>query len=141
MHNWDDDDDDDSPWADCEACGQVGDHGVEGCPADLVCAFPDECLMPGPHLRDECHTVEMMEAWEEEQGITPAAMDAKLAHLVVLWVAPASDAQQTARDDGEAWWIQDWETIEISGETYWQSSGGYRLEKSVVQRLAQGQER
>lgn len=28
------------------------------------CCFPGECLMPGPHMRSECHTVEMAEAFE-----------------------------------------------------------------------------
>lgn len=25
------------------------------------CCFPDYCLMPGPHYKHECHTVEMLE--------------------------------------------------------------------------------
>jgi hypothetical protein len=27
-----------------------------------TCAFPERCLMPGEHMRSECHTVEMLEA-------------------------------------------------------------------------------
>lgn len=27
------------------------------------CLFGDRCLMPGEHMKKECHTVEMMEAW------------------------------------------------------------------------------
>lgn len=30
------------------------------------CAFPGECLMPGEHTRSECHTVEMVEAFNAE---------------------------------------------------------------------------
>jgi hypothetical protein len=26
------------------------------------CLFPDECCMPGPHLKSECHTAEMLES-------------------------------------------------------------------------------
>lgn len=32
------------------------------------CCFPGECIMPGEHLRSECHTAEMMEAYMDEQG-------------------------------------------------------------------------
>lgn len=31
----------------------------------MGCLFPDECLMPGPHLISECHTAEMMEQYLE----------------------------------------------------------------------------
>jgi hypothetical protein len=26
------------------------------------CCFPGECCVPGPHMRAECHTAEMLEA-------------------------------------------------------------------------------
>ena len=38
---------------------------AEWLPLDLNrtgCCFPGQCLMPGPHLMSECHTVEMYEA-------------------------------------------------------------------------------
>ena len=34
--------------------------------SDDGCCFPGECLMPGPHFRSECHTVEMIEAQEDQ---------------------------------------------------------------------------
>lgn len=38
-------------------------------PDDLrdACCFPGECLLAGPHSRHDCHTVEMLEAWEAEE--------------------------------------------------------------------------
>lgn len=30
------------------------------------CEFPGRCLMPGPHHHSECHTVEMIRAYEEQ---------------------------------------------------------------------------
>jgi hypothetical protein len=30
------------------------------------CVYPGKCLMPFPHCRDECHTVEDAEAYYEE---------------------------------------------------------------------------
>lgn len=30
------------------------------------CEFPGRCLMPGPHHPSECHTVEMIRAYEEQ---------------------------------------------------------------------------
>ena len=37
------------------------------------CVFPGRCLMPGFHLSSECHTVEMVEAWEREMQREDAA--------------------------------------------------------------------
>ena len=34
---------------------------------DYGCEFPGKCLMAGPHLRSECHTVEMVRDFENEQ--------------------------------------------------------------------------
>lgn len=31
-----------------------------------TCCYPDKCLMPGAHTRDECHTVEDAEAYYAE---------------------------------------------------------------------------
>jgi len=39
------------------------------------CCFPGRCCMPGPHLRGECHTPEMIEAWEAEPGAGPGTED------------------------------------------------------------------
>jgi hypothetical protein len=33
---------------------------------DFGCWFPDECCMPGLHMRSECHTAEMIEAFNAE---------------------------------------------------------------------------
>lgn len=30
------------------------------------CEFPDECLMPGRHMRSECYTRKMAEEWAED---------------------------------------------------------------------------
>lgn len=30
------------------------------------CCYPGQCLMLGPHLKGECHTVEMIESEEED---------------------------------------------------------------------------
>ena len=46
---------------DCEEPWPNKDDNKEGC------QFPGRCIMPGPHLASECHTVEMMEAFEKEQ--------------------------------------------------------------------------
>lgn len=27
---------------------------------EIGCLFPDKCLMPGLHMKSECHTVEML---------------------------------------------------------------------------------
>ncbi len=35
---------------------------------DEGCMFPGKCLMPGDHLRSECHTVEQIQAYEREQS-------------------------------------------------------------------------
>lgn len=32
------------------------------------CCFPDRCLMPGTHLRSECHDLAMMENLEEDRA-------------------------------------------------------------------------
>jgi hypothetical protein len=48
----DDDEDDDPP--DERDENQIG------------CWFPDECLMPGEHMKSECHTAEMVEAANAE---------------------------------------------------------------------------
>lgn len=29
------------------------------------CCFPDECCMPGLHMKSECHTAEMIEDYEK----------------------------------------------------------------------------
>lgn len=34
------------------------------------CCFPGECCMPGPHEPSECHTPEMIEAYEQEEERT-----------------------------------------------------------------------
>lgn len=31
------------------------------------CCFPGECCMPGEHYAHECHTAEMLEAYEEDE--------------------------------------------------------------------------
>lgn len=37
------------------------------------CCFPDRCLMPSyNHMRSECYTREMAEAWMDEQQNNPA---------------------------------------------------------------------
>lgn len=52
---------------DCETCGQTGGHGLEGCPDDWHCVFPDNCCMPDPHHHNsQCHTPEMLEAEQQE---------------------------------------------------------------------------
>lgn len=33
---------------------------------EIGCDFPGQCLMPGEHMRSECHTVEMMEDRKRE---------------------------------------------------------------------------
>ncbi len=33
--------------------------------SELGCCFPGECCMPGPHMRSECCTPEMIEAMYE----------------------------------------------------------------------------
>ena len=46
---------------------EVEDDG--DCDGDCCgCCFPDRCLMPGEHLRSECHTAEMLENYLAEQG-------------------------------------------------------------------------
>lgn len=40
---------------------------------DEGCCFPGECLMPGDHVRSECHTVEMME--DQQWGTDGQALD------------------------------------------------------------------
>jgi hypothetical protein len=35
------------------------------------CCFPDRCLMPGEHMKSECHDVEMVEAQEAESRQRP----------------------------------------------------------------------
>lgn len=35
------------------------------------CAFPGECLMPGEHMRGECHTKEMLDMQGEVDMTTP----------------------------------------------------------------------
>ena len=37
-----------------------------------TCCYPDKCLMPGAHTRDECHTVEDMEAYYAEMENIPS---------------------------------------------------------------------
>lgn len=39
---------------------------------EWACEFGVDCLMPGEHLRHECYTVEMAQAWQEEQAIDEA---------------------------------------------------------------------
>ena len=46
----------------CEDCGGFY-HGMT-CECQWECAFPESCLMPGYHAKSECHTVEMIEAYE-----------------------------------------------------------------------------
>ena len=60
----------------CPICGDP--HEACTCGADdrdepdddpeheIGCDFPGECLMPGEHMRCECHTVEMVEVYERE---------------------------------------------------------------------------
>lgn len=57
MSRWDDEPDDSDPvdkyWDDL-------DRDEE----NQRCLFPGKCCMPGPHGSDECHTVEMIQAYE-----------------------------------------------------------------------------
>jgi hypothetical protein len=43
-----------------------------------TCCFPGKCLMPGEHLRDECHTIEMIEAFNDERAIDHAGPRTKM---------------------------------------------------------------
>ena len=43
-----------------------GTHYAEDDDAEEGCCFPDKCCMPGPHLRSECCTAEMMQDFERE---------------------------------------------------------------------------
>lgn len=65
-------------WQTCYCGGDIDDICFDGdapdcthCPThdadnEEGCCFPEECLMPGPHLRSECHNVEMMEEFDKE---------------------------------------------------------------------------
>lgn len=52
----------------CHDC----DHDLEDDDDHWTCLYPDRCLMPAMHCRDECHTVEDVEAYYAEvEGIAP----------------------------------------------------------------------
>lgn len=44
---------------------------------DEGCLFPDQCCMPGHHYTSECHTAEMLEAWNQ----TGSSLDEWMDHL------------------------------------------------------------
>lgn len=50
-------------------CSSGDDGREEGC------SMPGRCLMPGPHLRSECHDVEMMRDFERERRAMPEPGD------------------------------------------------------------------
>jgi hypothetical protein len=90
--------------------------------------------------RREGYTASLLDAWHKDYALTPSEMATKCAGLLVLWRAPDGAAMHTARDDGDSWWVSDWETCDMDGEVSWRTTGGYRMDKAVVQRLAQAQE-
>ena len=127
---WDDADKDEEGW-------YVDDPSGED---DWTCAYPDTCLMLGDHTRDECHTVEMLEAFLDEQGLTPAEMQATLQTLIILDTDPGGHDITTARDAGDSWWVQEWEYYDTHGDWYWRAVLGYPIDKAWVMRLAEAQD-
>lgn len=69
IESWVDDKDWEDDEEECDECGRVHcqcGYSDERYGYEWGCEFPDTCLMPGEHMRFECHTVEMVQAWEEE---------------------------------------------------------------------------
>jgi hypothetical protein len=53
---------------DCEDDDRIDEYDPDD---EWECEFGEKCLMPSfYHRRDECHTVEMALAWQEEQEAT-----------------------------------------------------------------------
>lgn len=48
-------------------CGDCASEEMEDDQGDMDCAYPDECLMVGDHLRCECYTIE--DAEEMDGGV------------------------------------------------------------------------
>ncbi len=61
----------------CDGCADCRDDDDDDdrnyCADDYGCEFPGECLMPGYHIRAECHTAEMMEKYEADAVATEEA--------------------------------------------------------------------
>ena len=71
---------------------------------EIGCDFPDECLMPGEHLRSECHTIEMIEA-QKREGLEAQLgfyIEQRGSSHVVQYASggcrPATDAELTLWD-------------------------------------------
>ena len=70
-----------------------------------------------------------------------ADVDERTPGVFLLWSALEGDAKHTARDDGDSWWMAEWETSQIGGITYWRVTEAYRIDKQVIRQLATAQER
>jgi hypothetical protein len=46
----------------CCWCAESDDDDFDDDPNQWVCAFPESCVMPGEHMRSECHTAADCEA-------------------------------------------------------------------------------
>jgi hypothetical protein len=60
LDRWNEDDDDQNALNDRYALDEAID--------EHTCCFPGNCLMPGEHMRSECHTAEMVEDYLSELG-------------------------------------------------------------------------
>jgi 3-hydroxymyristoyl/3-hydroxydecanoyl-(acyl carrier protein) dehydratase len=49
---------------DADPVNEYTEHDAMEDEFEFGCHFPDECVMPGLHFRSECHTAEMIEAYE-----------------------------------------------------------------------------
>lgn len=58
------DDDDLSPDSAEYYLNRHRDEEPEEC--EWGCCFPGECCMPGPHLKSECHTAQMVRDFERD---------------------------------------------------------------------------
>jgi hypothetical protein len=145
------------PWEDDEARAPEAES--------WECRDPEACVIQGIHLRDECHTAKEREAqqegpgsfgafvgatneppseawdvWQDDVMVTPEEMQRTLKTRLVLDGCPDLGFMETARDDEDSWWIQEWETFDVDGATYWRACSGIRVLKSVVAWLATVQE-
>lgn len=75
---------------------------------EFGCDFPGECLMPGEHMRSECHSIEMIEA-QKREGLAEQLgfyIVQRGNAYVVQYTAggrrPASDAEVTLWN--ALWW-------------------------------------
>ena len=75
----------------------------------------------------------------DTQVLTPAEMEARLQTRLILDGSPEEDHLETAQPEGDSWWVAEWERYEMSGQPYWRETSGYRIQTSVVARLAAAQ--